>query len=60
MADKIVDIANARESKEHARKEERLASMKDRFERALGMEPKKKPLPWGRRRKKKKTDPKGW
>jgi hypothetical protein len=60
MTDKIIDISQAREEKNHVRKEEKLTSLKERFERAMGMEKKPKPLPWGRRKKPKKPDPEGW
>ncbi len=60
MADKIVNITEAREQKKHERKEEKLDDIKQRFSKAMGMEDKpKKRFGWGKK-KKAKPKPEGW
>ncbi len=62
MAEKIVDITQARELKKHNRKEEKLESLKERFSKAMGMDekPKKKLSAWRRKKPKSKPRPDGW
>ncbi len=62
MVQKVVDISQAREQKQHEKKEQKLEDLKDRFNRAMGMEekPKNKLSAWRRRKKKSKPEPDGW
>ncbi|MCW9050809.1 MAG: tRNA (uracil-5-)-methyltransferase [Motiliproteus sp.] len=63
MADKIVDMAEAREQKRHEQKAEKLEDIRDRFSKAMGMKekPKNRLAAWKRKKKKdSKPKPDGW
>ncbi len=60
MAEKIVDFKRAQEEKQHQVKEEKMASIKDRFARAMGMQDKPKKKKSGIKKTKKKPGSDGW
>ncbi len=60
MAEKIVDFKRAQEEKNHQIKEEKVASIKDRFARAMGMQDKSKKKKSGQKKSKKKPGGDGW